>query len=400
MQYIGRKKILIIDNPAPQTEQLIRKLLDNNFIVEQSENAEKALKICSEERPNIILLDLYLAESSGRDIYNKLKSNSDTRNIPIIILTREVELHDRLRTLAMDIEDYISKPYSAEEVIARIETILQDMELIEESRISLKSGFTGHLSEMNLVDLIQTLELGEKSGIIHLSRAEKEGQIFINKGKVIDATFEGFDSARALMHMLTWLNGTFWVSLRKIGRTEVIKDENKAILKKGSKLIQQIRQLSAQLPPLTTPLKNESNGYTELPVFEKSVLSLFNEPKSIRESLEQSDYGDIRMLTEVKRLIDKGYLVEQLTVATLDKLKENYTNPILKAGAKKNGYSRLASFFSKKQKGINSLPINGNGQNENNFASVQESNQKTAIPHKVYFTKAELMLLRQKLDFE
>jgi CheY-like chemotaxis protein len=399
MEYHGRKKILIVDNPAPQTEQLTRKLLDNNFIVEQCENAEKALKICTGDRPNIILLELYLADSSGRDIYNNLKSNLDTRTIPIIILTREVELHDRLRTMAMDIEDYIAKPYSAEEVIARIETILQDMEIIEESRISLKSGFTGHLPEMNLVDLIQTLELGSKSGIIHLSRAEKEGQVFINNGKVIDATFEGFDSARALMHMLTWLNGTFWVSLRNIGRSEMIKEENRAILKKGSKLIQQLRELSAQLPPLHTYLKNETNGNTDLPMFEKSVLAFFNEPKSIRESIEQSDYGDIRMLTEVKRLIEKGYLVEQVTEAKAEIVEDDYSK-LTKSDAKRNSYSRLASFFSKKQKGKNPSPTNGTGQQEINISTENEPGHQAAVPHKIYFTKAELMLLRQKLDYE
>lgn len=398
MSPTGRKKIYIVDNFAPQIDQLVRKLKDNNYLVEHFESTQMVLEKCQSERPNIILLDWALSNSSGKDLFKNLKSDVDTRNIPIMILTREVDLEDRLDSLSLEIDDYVAKPFYAEEVIARIETLFQDMELVEESRHSLKSGFMGHLSEMNLVDLIQTVELGKKSGIINLTRGNREGQIFFKNGHVIDAIFEGYDSQHALTHMLTWLDGTFWVTLKNVERTEIIQEKNRDILKKGTQLIHQVRQLSSQLPPMETLLTtNKNNGREELSGKDSVILSIFKTPKSIEEGIKQSHYGDVQVLERVKEFLNDGYLIQQEKNADMVKQgtqtsKDSYTKV-----KHKNGYSRVISFFRTKEHKNEDPKIVGQDKKAIDYFYTGD-NQFHRLPHSVQLTKAELMLLAHKIN--
>lgn len=391
---VKSKKIFIVDNLSPQVEQLIRSLKDDGFRVDQFETAEAAWQHMEKDLPHIILLDWSLSQSDGKKLYSDLKANVATRHIPLIVMTKEIELEDRLQSLSLDIADYVSKPFYYEEVVARIDSLFQEMELLIESRESLKSGFMGHLSEMNLVDLIQTLELGRKSGIIHMSRGNKEGQIFFKNGKVVDAIFEGFDSSHALTHMLTWLNGTFYVNLQPVERRETISEENRDILKKGSELIHHIRQLSSQLPPLDSYVSAyKKNGHKELSAADASVLSLFSEPRPIIDGIEHSDMGDIKILERVKKLIDGGYLVTLQSEPTAKLLSRSEVQPIPKKH-EGNGYAKIVSFF--RRKGNASLQKSTEkNRTQQKQGTLQGEVEK--IPYNLTLTKAELMLLREQL---
>ncbi|NIA30036.1 MAG: response regulator [Actinobacteria bacterium] len=405
MQLNGRHKILIVDRQTAQIKSLIDMLKDLGFEVHLYQDIQKAYNFCQTTRPHIILIEWQLPMNSGKQLFEKLKSNVTTHNIPVVVLTREVELEDRINSLALGVDDYISKPFYPDEVAARIEMILHEMELIEESRRSLKHGFMGHLSEMNLVDLIQTLELGKKSAIIYLSRGGSEGRVYVNEGLVIDAYIERTDPSQALTKMLTWLDGSFWVSLQRVDRLRMINEDNHDILIKGTQLIHQWRQLISQLPSLNTLLQAiKTNESTSLTKAEYNFLDIFSDVKNILQGIEESGLDDIEALGYVKSLLDKGYLIE----GSPESAKNNSANAGLFMGIEPgksnghNGYSRIASFFKRKTNGTSHTREESDGgknvETMDELYPKRTHSPKALTSHKVYLSKAELLIIRQKLD--
>ncbi len=405
MQLNGRHKILIVDRQTAQIESLVNTLKDLGFEVHLYQDIQKAFNFCQTTRPNIILIEWQLPMNSGKQLFEKLKSNVITRNIPVVVLTRETELEDRLNSLEIGVDDYISKPFYPDEVAARIEMILQEMELIEESRRSLRHGFMGHLSEMNLVDLIQTLELGKKSAIIYLSRGGSEGRVYVNEGLVIDAYIEGADPSQALTKMLTWLDGSFWVSLQRVDRLRMINEDNHDILIKGTQLIHQWRQLISQLPSLNTLLQAiKINDSVSLTKSEYDFLGIFSDVKGVLQGIDESGMDDIEALGHIKSLLDKGYLVQ----GNSESAKNNSAQDGLFRGINSeksdghNGYSRIASFFKRKTNGTShAREKSENGKNVETMDELYPKraySPKTLTSHKVYLSKADLLIIRQKLD--
>lgn len=119
------KKILVIED-----EQDIQILLEYNlgqagFEVIQSENGEEGLLRAIERQPDLILLDWMLPLLSGIEVLRQLRNRADTRDIPVIMMTARGEEGDRLRGLDGGADDYVTKPFSPAELLARVRAIIR-----------------------------------------------------------------------------------------------------------------------------------------------------------------------------------------------------------------------------------------------------------------------------------
>lgn len=117
--------ILVVED-----EEAIQVLLNYNlhaegFSVRSAASAEDALTSISEERPDLILLDWMLPGTSGIELCRILRAKPETRSIPIILLTARGEEFDRVRGLASGADDYVVKPFSVPELIARAKSVLR-----------------------------------------------------------------------------------------------------------------------------------------------------------------------------------------------------------------------------------------------------------------------------------
>ena len=119
------KKILVIED-----EQDIQTLLEYNlqqagYEVVVCENGEDGLWLATEHKPDLILLDWMLPLLSGIEVLRQLRKRSDTREIPVMMLTARGEEGDRLRGLDSGADDYVTKPFSPAELVARITAVLR-----------------------------------------------------------------------------------------------------------------------------------------------------------------------------------------------------------------------------------------------------------------------------------
>ncbi len=115
-----KQTILIVDDTLDNID-ILKDLLKTDYRVKVALNGEKALKISmSDDPPDIILLDIMMPGMSGHEVCEKLKSDSDTKNIPVIFLTALAEESDESKGLKLGAVDYITKPFNSDIVRVRV----------------------------------------------------------------------------------------------------------------------------------------------------------------------------------------------------------------------------------------------------------------------------------------
>jgi two-component system phosphate regulon response regulator PhoB len=117
--------ILIVEDEEPIQILLTYNLQAEGFRVRATANGEDVAHLVNEERTDLIVLDWMLPGISGIEVCRLLRSRPETRDIPVIMLTARGEENERVRGLATGADDYIVKPFSVPELLARIKTILR-----------------------------------------------------------------------------------------------------------------------------------------------------------------------------------------------------------------------------------------------------------------------------------
>ena len=117
--------VLLVEDELAQREVLSYNLDAEGFRVLKAENGEEALLVVKEDMPDIIVLDWMMPNLSGIEVCRRLKSRPETRAIPIIMLSARSEEVDRVRGLETGADDYVVKPFSVVELMARVRTQLR-----------------------------------------------------------------------------------------------------------------------------------------------------------------------------------------------------------------------------------------------------------------------------------
>lgn len=119
------RQILIVEDEAPIREMISFVLDQNGFNSIEAEDIESAQKLITEPYPDLILLDWMLPGGTGVKLAKSLKQNEYTRNIPIIMLTARADEEDKVKGFEAGVDDYVTKPFSPKELIARIKAVIR-----------------------------------------------------------------------------------------------------------------------------------------------------------------------------------------------------------------------------------------------------------------------------------
>ena len=117
--------VLVVEDEPAQREVLAYNLEAEGYRVAKAEDGEEALMLVEEEAPDLIVLDWMLPNVSGIEVCRRLKTRAETRGVPIIMLSARSEEVDRVRGLETGADDYVVKPYSIVELMARVRAQLR-----------------------------------------------------------------------------------------------------------------------------------------------------------------------------------------------------------------------------------------------------------------------------------
>lgn len=176
---MANEKILVVDDEEHILELISFNLTNNGYKVIKASNGIDAVKLAIEEKPKLILLDLMIPGKDGYDVCREVRGNSEIRNTPIIMLTAKSEELDKILGLELGADDYITKPFSVRELIARVKAVLRRFSVVEPESSVLVFG--------NLKADFEKREIHVKDKKLDLTLKEFELlEILIrNKGKIL-----------------------------------------------------------------------------------------------------------------------------------------------------------------------------------------------------------------------
>jgi two-component system, OmpR family, alkaline phosphatase synthesis response regulator PhoP len=119
------EKILIVDDELHIVELLKYNLETNGYKVVYALNGKEGIALAIEKKPDLILLDVMLPEMDGFDVCKEVKKNKSIEKVPIIMLTAKSEEFDKILGLELGADDYITKPFSLRELMARVRAVLR-----------------------------------------------------------------------------------------------------------------------------------------------------------------------------------------------------------------------------------------------------------------------------------
>lgn len=136
----GLSRIVVVDDNADMRSYLGR-LLHSRYRVELAASGSHAVRMVCEKHTDLVITDLMMADMDGQELISMLKSNPQTSRIPVIVLSARADQEAKLRALNVGAEDYIVKPFSAEELLARTQTIIASHRVKRETDIRLYELF-------------------------------------------------------------------------------------------------------------------------------------------------------------------------------------------------------------------------------------------------------------------
>ncbi len=332
---MAKQNILIVDADPESIKVLEVSLKKVGYSVTRSETGADALELIGFSTPDLIISETKLPKMDGFEFCTKLKENEEWANIPFIFLTSERSIEDKIRGLELGVDDYLTKPIFIREILVRVALGLQRREKERLEHRGSKTKFSGNLQDMGVVDLIQTIDLGHKSGVIHIERPDDEGDIYFSDGRLVDAETRSRKGADAIYRMLVWSEGTFEIEFKPIERSLVIDLSTQGLLMEGMRRLDEWGRLQEQLPPLSSIFDIDGDILVErlgeIPDEVNSILKNFNGRSPLLEVVDKGGLGDLEALTVITKLYFEGLITEVSSIESLSQLSESQSPDVEEA---------------------------------------------------------------------
>jgi len=313
---MGKRSLLLVDGDARSLRVLEVSLRKAGFVVTTAVNGRDGLEKARVALPDLIISDTDMPEMDGFQLCRAIKADPELARVPFVFLTGQTEIESKIRGLELGVDEYLTKPIYIKEILTRIRLLLQKKQRDTiETRRDTNTRFAGTLHDMGVVDLIQTIEVGRKSGLIHFSGPDgRQATIYFRSGAVIDAEAGHLQGADAVYRLLTWSDGEFELLFRTVRRNDSIDMGTPGLLMEGMRRLDEWGRLIEQLPPLSTRFEVDvvelAERLADMPDELNHILRLFDGRRSVLDVLDLAGVGDLECIELVSRLYFEELLVE------------------------------------------------------------------------------------------
>ena len=217
-----KKKILIVDDEKQLVSLVSLHMKMSGYEVLSAKDGEEALAIAKEEVPDLIILDLMLPKIDGWEVCKRLRAESKIGDIPVIMLTARSEAGDKLRGFECGADDYVTKPFSPRELVARVKRVLARAEKGPSVPTRYSFGDVDiDLENFTVKVKDEEIPITEKERAILKALVSRPGELF-TRDQLLDAVWSDKDSVEY---------GNIDVHIRHL-REKIEKDpENPRIIK-------------------------------------------------------------------------------------------------------------------------------------------------------------------------
>lgn len=199
-----RHRVLVVEPDPEETTVLELRLLEQGFEVVPATNTDEAWKVLERGDVDLVISELELAPRDGIELLELARRQEWGRRLPWVILTSRAGGADAQRAFAVGAHDFVTKPVSADLLIAKLKQIMD-----REGGSGKRRGVSGSLSEMSLAEMVQVLWHGRKTGALKIRSGGQAGEIHFVSGNVYNALWRHMRGEDAFFAMLGLREGDF-----------------------------------------------------------------------------------------------------------------------------------------------------------------------------------------------
>jgi CheY-like chemotaxis protein len=201
-------KVLLVDD-NPMIVGMLKQALATLGQVNTAGDAADALLKAVDDPPDLLVTDYRMPGMDGRQLIEKLRSRPATANFSAIILASKSDITERL-SQQDPVDDFVEKPFFLKEATRRIKRVIDKIALEKMTKAAPSDGvLRGSLAQMNVIDLMQSLEMGRKSCLLSLTRADEKCDVYFDQGQVVHAVYGSLKGDQAVFKVLRWTGGNF-----------------------------------------------------------------------------------------------------------------------------------------------------------------------------------------------
>jgi DNA-binding response OmpR family regulator len=313
---MAKPQLLLVDADPRSLRVLEVSLKNEGFSVTTAADGRDALSKLDFAVPDLILTDTSLPRVDGFELVRHVKKNRELEKIPIVFVTSSTALEDKVRSLELGVEDYITKPIFVRELITRVNMLLarRAQQRIATGPMTSRTRFSGSLEDMGVVDLLQTIEVSRKSGIATVVNGQRTAFIYFSDGKVIDAEQGRLRGEEAVYRTLIWTSGNFEVEFKPIDNEEIIQTATQGLLMEGMRRVDEWGRLAEQLPSAAAVFDVDHQALAErlmeIPDELNGILRLLDGTRSLMVVIDESPFDDLSTLSVISKLYFEGLLLQ------------------------------------------------------------------------------------------
>lgn len=230
-------KVLVVDDNALILDLLMKGLAPHCDARAAADGADALLKIV-DDPPDLVVCDYRMPGLDGRQLYEKLRTRKQTKQIPFIFLASRSDIEEKLRPIVEGVEEFIPKPFFLKDLVRRAKKVVDRLQLEKLQNRAVRPGvIQGRLEEMSILDLMQSLEMGQKSCRLTIRHGDDACELFFSTGQCTDAKLGSVEGEAAVFQAVRWGDGEFEIDFNAGPTRSTISRTTTGLLMEALRLV-------------------------------------------------------------------------------------------------------------------------------------------------------------------
>ncbi|HET7207348.1 MAG TPA: DUF4388 domain-containing protein [Terriglobales bacterium] len=238
-------KVLLVDD-NPMVLGMLQQTLSSMAEVKTATDGPDALLKAVDDPPDLLVSDYRMPGMDGHQLIEKLKSRPSTSAIAVILLATKGDISERL-SAQEPVDDYVEKPFFLKEATHRIKKVIDKIALEKMAKSASGDGILrGSLAQMNVIDLVQSLEMGRKSCRLTLTKDDDRCEMYVRDGQVTHASYGSLSGDEAVFKVLRWTGGNFQIDFEGKTNQQTTTLNTQGLLMEGLRLLDEANRDAAE----------------------------------------------------------------------------------------------------------------------------------------------------------